>query len=221
MEEAMTDLKVAPHQEMPPRAAIAMLTLQLRAARTEAARAAEELAKADTVAANEELRGRLDAIVADRRAQLELILDRARNDAELMLASARAEAAAIVDAAHDEVVSADAVLSPAEVVPYSAEPQRVLMLQTGPQPDNTVAVDLDTLARTIATAVADVFDERFPHLMHPQPIAATAGFLSVEALSAVATPRKPSFWRNLLHTDVVLISLTAVLSIVVLVAWMG
>ena len=121
-----------------------------------------------------------------------------------------------------KAVAADEVVVAGELVPHaSIEPQKVLLLQTGPQANNTIAVDLDTLARTIATAVADVFDERFPTLMRPQAVPHTAGYLTVEALSAVVEPAKPSFWRNLMHTDVVLIALTAVLSIVVLVAWMG
>lgn len=213
----MTDLQQAPHREAPTRAAIARVTLQLRAARAEAAQAAEQLAKTDTEAANRELRVRLDAIVAERRTHLEAMLERARTDADLTLASARTAGQRLLDEARATVAERPEVL-PAPVAPVTPEPRKVLVMQTGPMPEHTVAVDLDTLARTIATAVADVFDERFPHLMHPQSAVINTSSRAIEVIEA---PKKRGVMRELLHTDVMLIALTAVLSIVVLVAWMG
>lgn len=210
----MTDLGIAQQRDVPTRAAIARVTLQLRAARAEANRAAEELAKADADAAQRDLRNRLDDIVAERRCHLEAMIERARIDADLTLASARNTAQQLLDEARAALESRPVAL-PAPVVP---EPRKVLVMQTGPTPDQTVAVDLDTLARTIATAVADVFDERFPHLMHPQQMGVPMGYRGVDVIDV---PKKRGVMRELLHTDVMLIALTAVLSIVVLVAWMG
>ncbi|MCU1366777.1 MAG: hypothetical protein JWN39_2416 [Ilumatobacteraceae bacterium] len=73
---------------LPPRAGIALLTLQLRAALQEAEEAEADDAAIDHDAAREQLRARLDPLVEERRRALDDALAAARADAETRVAAA-------------------------------------------------------------------------------------------------------------------------------------
>jgi hypothetical protein len=87
-----------------PRAAIAMLTLQLRAATQDAANAEREEADADEQAAREQL-----------RARVEPLLDEHRRELDVTLAKERAAAAAAISAAHRAASVMLGQASPAEL----------------------------------------------------------------------------------------------------------
>jgi hypothetical protein len=78
---------------LPPRAGIAMLTLQLRTSQQEAVAAEAELAEIDQDAALATLRAQLEPLVEDRRRTLESELAAARADAAAAIATARSAAA--------------------------------------------------------------------------------------------------------------------------------
>jgi hypothetical protein len=82
-----------------PRAAIALLSLQLRAAVQEAETAEAEAAVVDEDAARAQLRARLEPLIDERRRALDDALSSARAEASAAVMSARAEAARMIDAA--------------------------------------------------------------------------------------------------------------------------
>lgn len=95
-----------------PRAAAALLTLQVRAAQTEAAEAEAALAAIDVEAALEDLRTRVRPLVDERRRAHEHELAAARAEANLAISEARRQAAEILavgDAipVHDERLVAE------------------------------------------------------------------------------------------------------------------
>ena len=79
-----------------PRAAVALLTLQLRASLKEAAAAEAAEAEADHEAARQELRAKLDPLMDERRRALDADLAKARAEADAAVAAARRTASAIV-----------------------------------------------------------------------------------------------------------------------------
>jgi hypothetical protein len=81
---------------LPPRAGIALLTLQLRASLHEAAAAEAEAAEIDCNAALAQLRAKLGPVVEERRRALDEALTHVRAEADAAVASACSEASAIV-----------------------------------------------------------------------------------------------------------------------------
>jgi hypothetical protein len=199
------------------RAAIAMLTLQVRAARAETELAERQLAMAEQ-AARVELRERLDALQEERRQILLGTLDRAR-----------AEATASIEAARTECGLSDEVdTSIPEVVGEPQQPiERTLLVHRSTsavgQVSTSVTVDLDTLARVCAMVVTEVLEQRYgagaASATMTVPYAVPVGYLP--AASAPQPTKKGGFFRNLLHADILLIMAAAAIVAVVLVAWLG
>jgi len=114
------------------RAGIARLTLQLRALLQEAVAAEAEVANADEQEACDELRGRLEPLMAERRRILEETLQAAREDAAAQVSAAHRDAAAlltpvavpVVDVPVVDVPVVDAFL-PVVFVPEAFEVQRL------------------------------------------------------------------------------------------------
>ncbi len=102
---------------LPPRAAIALLTLQLRAATQEAESAEAEETGADHEAARDQLRARLEPLMAERRQALDAALVQARSEASDSVARAHRAASEIIVAASAPIVAASAPL----VVPAAAQ----------------------------------------------------------------------------------------------------
>jgi len=185
------------------RAAIARVTLQLRQTIAAAEGVERQIALARQTACDE-LRTRLDALQEQRRQMLELEVQRREADAAATVAPAHRQVAPSVDA-------------PATTSLVPVQP-----------PTGSVMVDVDTLARVCAMVVTEVLEQRYgaaamqPQLPMPMSTAvALPSNVIVVAEPAPVAPQRPSFWRNLLSTDVLLIGVAAAIVAVVLVAWLG
>ena len=254
---------------LPPRAEIALLSLEFRAAVNEAA-----IAEPDDEA-RQQLREQLGLLMQERRESLGLEVAQAQADATAAIAAAQRAASVIV--AHASAVNVpmppadtvapviwaaptasqemgppvEHVVMPVEsavqivdppvermikqVITPNAQTAAVLMrtgeeptpsaeVPAGPaftvdvhrqpvlaKPTSTVVIDAETFATVFATVVAALLNERFagwdPRMMGsgtPVPI-----------------PVKPSFWTHARHPDVILMSLTMVIVLVILAAWMA
>lgn len=93
---------------LPPRAAIALLTLQVRAAVQEAESAEAAESGTDNDAAREQLRARLEPLMAERRQALDAALAQARSDASASVAEAHRSASEIIAAASAAIVAPSA-----------------------------------------------------------------------------------------------------------------
>jgi hypothetical protein len=82
-----------------PRAAVAMLSLQLRAATQEADTAEADANSVDETAAREQLRARLEPLIAERRRTLDESLAATRADAAEAILAARTEARRMIEQA--------------------------------------------------------------------------------------------------------------------------
>jgi chemosensory pili system protein ChpA (sensor histidine kinase/response regulator) len=118
-----------------PRAAVAMLSLQLRAAIQEADSAEADANAVDEAEAREQLRARLEPLIAERRRALDESLTAARADATEAITAARAEARRMIEeaaaraearraaiAAQRQVVEAE-VIEPEVIEPEVIEPE--------------------------------------------------------------------------------------------------
>jgi hypothetical protein len=201
------------------RAALALLGLQVRAARAETELAERQLAAAED-AARLELRGRLDALQEERRSMLLQTLDRARQEAAASIEAARVEAGLI-----------DADTAASVVESFGAdEPtiERTLLVHRSTsavgQVSTSVTVDLDTLARVCAMVVTEVLEQRYGAGNVPAtmvlPATVPHGYMPASYVPAPAQKQR-GFFRNLMHADVLLILAAVAIVAVVLVAWMG
>ena len=183
-----------------PRAAVALMTLQLRTLNQQVVALTPDAADADYLAARDQLRAKLEPLVSARRRELDLELDAEREQGEALIAQARLEAA---EAAELNRV-AEVIELPAEPIaePVVVEPVVEVIdvvevvtdapsaLSDGPSPQlearpvaaNSVVLDPEAfaqmLATVVATAIAAVLEDRAnfappqPHLMaQPQQMA--------------------------------------------------
>lgn len=170
-----------------PRASVAMLTLQVRAAVQAADDAEAAEALADDHEAREELRSRLDPLLADRRAELERSLTAAREAAAAKVAAARRAADVMV--ARASATPPPTVSTPelaVTVVPtWAAEPVIA----------PTSVIELPSLAPVAAPAV-----EPQPQPLAPAAAPALSPFVvatepppvaTTPPLSAAAQPTAP------------------------------
>ena len=234
---------------LPPRAAIALLTLQLRAALQEAQSAEAEEADADHDAAREQLRARLEPLMAERRQALDAALAQARSEASASVAQAHRTASEIVAAVSVPIV---AVLPPL-VVPVDAEtlvaavdellvpleeiklPQATIIVPAGVYPPPTVpsfsaataaqatvnlVIDAEAFAKVFATVFATLLDERLGAWSAGGP-AARSMYLPVPMHAIAPAPAKQSFWSYARHPDVLLMGSAMVIVLVVLAAWLA
>ena len=120
-------LSTAPGTALSVRAGIARLTLQLRALLQEAVAAEAEVANADEQEACDELRGRLEPLMAERRRILEETLQAAREDAAAQVSAAHRDAAALLTPVAVPVVDVPVVdaFLPVVFVPEAFEVQRL------------------------------------------------------------------------------------------------
>ncbi len=176
-----------------PRAAVALMTLQLRTLNQQFVALAPDAADADYLAARDQLRAKLEPLVSARRRELDLELDAEREQGEALIAQARLEAAEAE--ARNRVV--EVIELPVERVaePVVVEPVVEVIdvvevvtdapsaLSDGPSPQlearpvaaNSVVLDPEAfaqmLATVVATAIAAVLEDRAnfappqPHLM--------------------------------------------------------
>ena len=183
-----------------PRAAVALMTLQLRTLNQQVVALAPDAADADYLAARDQLRAKLEPLVSARRRELDLELDAEREQGEALIAQARLEAAEAAEL--NRVV--EVIELPAEPIaePVVVEPVAEVIdvvevvtdapsaLSDGPSPQlearpvaaNSVVLDPEAfaqmLATVVATAIAAVLEDRAnfappqPHLMaQPQQMA--------------------------------------------------
>ena len=176
-----------------PRAAVALMTLQLRTLNQQFVALTPDAVDADSLAARDQLRAKLEPLVSARRRELDLELEAEREQGAALIAQARLEAAEA--AARSRIVPVELPVEPvAEVVEPVAEVVEVIdvvevvtdapsALSDGPSPQlearpvaaNSVVLDPEAfaqmLATVVATAIAAVLEDRAnfappqPHLM--------------------------------------------------------
>ena len=195
-----------------PRAAIAQLTLELRASLQEVAAAEEEEARLDTAAAVSQLQARLEPLIEARRTSLDQALEQARAEAAAAVAQAHLEAAAIVaeassgDAHPVEVVrtmAKDNVISVYdEMAPIEASAvERYEPAQQG-APTINIVIDAEAFARVIANVLGE--------------------HLSAVRVTTPATPVAPQpTLKHARHLDVFLVGIATLIVLVILAAWIG
>jgi hypothetical protein len=198
-----------------PRAAIAQLTLQLRAAMHEVAAAEVDHDSIDQEAAVSQLRARLAPLMDARRRTLDEALATAEVEAATAVAAARLEAESIVAGLASvepvEVVTTLAEENGVEVSSISAydemspdEPTAVELYQSPAPgaPTINIVIDAEAFARVIASVLGE-------HLTAPR---ATAPDTHVAP--------KPSM-KHARHLDVFLVGLATLIVLVILAAWIG
>jgi hypothetical protein len=177
-----------------PSAAVALLTLQLRAALREADTAETAVDAINLDRARADLRVQLDAITAERRNALNAAMAAELDAADDMVASARAEAAAIISAARAQAAELDA-----RVEASSTEAARVAPVEiraVAPAADPRVMDDISDVIETVE--FAPVVDET------AETSATSAGGdeaelrASVETALATVVSQSPSVahWSN-------------------------
>ena len=165
-----------------PRAAVALMTLQLRTLNQQVVALAPDAADADYLAARDQLRAKLEPLVSARRRELDLELDAEREQGEALIAQARLEAAEAAE--FNRVV--EVIELPVEPIaePVVVEPVVEVIdvvevvtdapsaLSDGPSPQlearpvaaNSVVLDPEAfaqmLATVVATAIAAVLEDR-------------------------------------------------------------
>jgi hypothetical protein len=146
-----------------PRAAVALLTLQLRGSLQEAAAAEAAEAEADHDAAREELRARLEPLMDERRRALDAELAKARAEAAAAVAAARRAASAIVASAS----SIAEVTAPVVRIDTPTEPTGV--------PLGQVVVPLAERPAPVMAVVPASVPVRHPDLPAPRGAAVIGG----------------------------------------------
>ena len=183
-----------------PRAAVALMTLQLRTLNQQVVALAPDAADADYLAARDQLRAKLEPLVSARRRELDLELDAEREQGEALIAQARLEAAEaaefnrvveVFELPVEPIAEPVVVESVAEVIDVvEVVTDAPSALSDGPSPQlearpvaaNSVVLDPEAfaqmLATVVATAIAAVLEDRAnfappqPHLMaQPQQMA--------------------------------------------------
>ena len=153
-----------------PRAAVAMLSLQLRAAVQEADTAEADANSVDEAAARQQLRDRLEPLIAERRRALDESLSVARADAAAAITAARDEArrmiersAAAAEARRAELAASvfqrAVIAEPEPEVEPAVEPE--LMWADEPEPQ----VEVET-----AELVEPELDEPEPEVVQPEVV---------------------------------------------------
>lgn len=205
---------------MSPRAAIAMLTLRLRAANQEVTDAEREEAAADEHVACDQLRARLEPLLAEHRRELDAALEQARTDAADTIAAAHVTAAMIRSqspiaelAVPDQHFTTDQPVPPADVQLLS-EPSSAAQLPATTVPISIV-IDADAFARVFASVFSTILDERMP-----TGPGTYSGPMYAPMIMPAAAPVKQSFWSHAKHVDVLLLSAAMIIVLVVLAAWL-
>ena len=231
-----------------PRAAVALLALQLRAAveEADAAEADEANAVLNAPVAREQVLERLDRLMAGRRAALEAEVAQARADAEAAVSTARREAdhaRATASLPQPSAVSLSLALRlppptldserelrpEAESLSVSDEradesAERPLPLPPEVPPGVAMVTVPSNHVLVDADTLARVFASVLGTMLDERLPAWSAGMAvhPMHGLHQAEQPaRKVSFWSHLKHPDVLLLGLAMVISIVVLVAWMA
>ncbi len=236
---------------LPARAAIALLTLQLRAALETAAAAETDAVGTDHSAAREQLRARLEPLIEERRGVLDAALAQTWADAAAEVAAAERAAAVMVAqaTARISVVAppVEKVLAPVvdvelppelvtESVPELAvEPTVELVarpetvaLPVAAEPGQYGHAPLPTTVVIDAEGFATVFATVIASLLDERMLAWGSGMPTAYIAPApallpvpVPVPVKQSFWTHARHPDVILMGLTMVIVLVVLAAWLA
>jgi len=187
-----TSLPGAP--ELSPRAVNARLTLQLRAAMRDVAVAEEAEKTVDSELARLELRERLTPMLEERRRVLHEVL-----------VEAQADAATRVADAHRHATEKNV-----EDFELSWAPQA-----TPPSADDLLASLPSNLPSNLPSSV--------PLGLDPLEMATLFKMLDarLEQLVPASVPKKPSFWKHVLHPDVVIVGMIMIFCLVVVASWMS
>jgi hypothetical protein len=177
---SVSDVPVTEQRSLSPRAAIALLTLQLRAAEKEAVAAEAEAASAgvDVDPSIQQLRDRLRPLLDERRATFDSELARARAEAAERIATARANVGGLVSGPQpvcefDDRVTGLAVAGAAWSAPVAVdegepapaqwdEPAEVSVASGWDEPLHADAAFAPPAAEELIPPAADTTDQRDP-----------------------------------------------------------
>jgi hypothetical protein len=237
---------VAEPATLPPRAELARLTLQVRAALSRAEQAERAVAEQSADAAAVVLRERLAALLAERRTALAAELREVEREAAELVEAARGEARAL--AARRAARRAEIAVppSPLPVAPPVAPPEQP-RLPAPPSPLASAPVALiaapppppvvpsswappSAVAPVVAHPVTVMIDpESFGQAVaaaiaavlaqRPEVLTPRAPMTQWVHAVPVAAQHKKSFWSGLWHADVVLAVLAMAIILVILLAW--
>jgi hypothetical protein len=221
---------------LPTRAAVALLTMQLRTAE----RLAHEAEAAETTARQEQSAYLLQVQqVEQRREVLEAELHRERAEATRLIAAANAEASGIraqtPSLPPPEPLSqaelplpapwmplppaAESVVAETVVVPLTSTDNSAPLVGPAAAASLNVVIDAEAFARVFAAAFSSLLDERLATAgaVQSQPIYPPM-YAQLPVPPAVV---KQSFWSHAKHVDVLLLSGAMVIVLVVLAAWLA
>jgi len=180
---------------LPPSAAVALLTLKLRAALQEADAAEAAVEAIDVDRARADLRVQLDTITTERRAALDAELEAERNTAAASLEAARAEAEGIVAEAQRHAAEL-AKLKPAEPVITTEVPAvpTVPIVPTAPIVPAAEHLGSDDIA--LPSEVEPEFEAEFEAVpvIEPEPDAELVAAVETAFSSAITTYEGTSAW---------------------------
>jgi hypothetical protein len=175
-------------RSLPPRAAVALLTLQLRAAQQEARDAEAEAERADPTHVREQIRTRLATMIDERQAILDERLDRARRDAAAAIAAAHARSAAVAARAEPVARLRPAVLDDPPTVPDQPSSPAPTVASSV---DDTVPAPAPTVAPTLDDALAPTVDDAVPPTVGDVPPAVPPEPRPAPAPAGAAAPPSP------------------------------
>lgn len=207
-----------------PRAAIALLTLQLRAAMRDAEAAESEEVGAQHDAARVQLRERLDPFIEQRRRALAEALAQAHLEATSAVEAAQRDAAAAMAQAQQDAQPARVLTEHSHGISAAPVSEVPPPPPSSAQASVNLVIDAEAFAKVFATVFATLLDERLNSSVERVPYIPPA--LSSEQLVDLAAvraplPAKPSFWTAARHPDVLLMAAATVIVLVVLAAWLG
>ena len=167
-----------------PRAAVALMTLQLRTLNQQVVALAPDAADADYLAARDQLRAKLEPLVSARRRELDLELDAEREQGEALIAQARleaAEAAELNRVAEVFELPVEPVVEPVVVEPVAEVFELPVEPVVEPVVVEPVAEVIDVV-EVVTDAPSALSDGPSPQL-EARPVAANSVVLDPEAFA--------------------------------------
>lgn len=223
-----SDAVSADRVELSHRAGRALLTLQLRAALQEADEAESAAAAIDQLTACQQLRAKLEPLMADSRRTLDAQLATARQDADIAISAAH-RAASVMAAQFSRRTTDPGAPSLAAIEPEPfVEPEPIVVTNpivdvTSRFADVVVHAPSPPAAMVVfdAEAFAEVFAKTFAAALDERMLAFGPAMASWPMAGPAPAPAKPSFWTHARHPDVLLIALATVITMIVLAAWLA
>ena len=164
-----------------PRAAVALMTLQLRTLNQHVVALAPDAADADYLAARDQLRAKLEPLVSARRRELDLELDAEREQGEALIAQARLEAAELNRVAEVIELPAEPIVEPVVVEPVAEVFELPVEPVVEPVVVEPVAEVIDVV-EVVTDAPSALSDGPSPQL-EARPVAANSVVLDPEAFA--------------------------------------